>query len=143
MASVHVRTGTTFETRVQAGKHLLVADEPESAGGTDRGPTPYDFLATALASCTSMTLRFYANREKIALTGIQVTVTHDRMYAKDCADCLPKEGYIHQFNVSLTFDGDLTEAQRQELFGIAKRCPVYKTLTSEIRIVETLENSSS
>jgi putative redox protein len=139
MATVQVRTGTTFETRIQAGAHLLVADEPESAGGTDRGPTPYDFLAAALASCTSMTLRFFANREKIDLTGVQVTVTHDRMYAKDCAECLSKEGYIHQFNVSLTLDGNLTEAQRQELFGIAKRCPVYKTLTHEIHIVETLE----
>lgn len=139
MATVHVRTGTTFETRVQAGKHLLVADEPESAGGTDRGPTPYDFLATALASCTSMTLRFYANREKIDLTGIQVTVTHDRKYAKDCADCVSKEGYIHQFNVRLRLEGALSEAQREELLGIAQRCPVYKTLTTEIRIVETLE----
>ena len=86
-----------------------------------------------------MTLRFYANREKIDLTGIHVSVTHDRMYAKDCADCLSREGYIHRFDVKLRLEGTLTDPERENLLSIAKRCPVYKTLTSEIRIVETLE----
>ena len=140
MAEVLVQAGATFETRVQAGKHLLVLDEPESAGGTDRGVTPYDLLAAALGGCTAMTLRFYANREKIDLTAVSVTVTHDRMHAKDCVDCLTREGYIHRFDVKLRLEGNLTEEQRQKLLSIAKRCPVYKTLTSEIRIVETLED---
>lgn len=139
MAEVFLQAGTTFETRVQAGKHLLVLDEPESAGGTDRGATPYDLLAAALGGCTAMTLRFYANREKIDLTAVSVTVTHDRMHAKDCVDCLSREGYIHSFDVKLRLEGNLTEEQRQKLLSIAKRCPVYKTLTNEIRIVETLE----
>ena len=86
-----------------------------------------------------MTLRFYANREKIDLTAVSVTVTHDRMHAKDCVDCLSREGYIHSFDVKLRLEGNLTEEQRQKLLSIAKRCPVYKTLTNEIRIVETLE----
>ena len=139
MAEVFLQAGTTFETRVQAGKHLLVLDEPESAGGTDRGATPYDLLAAALGGCTAMTLRFYANREKIDLTAVAVTVTHDRMHAKDCLDCLSQQGYIHSFDVKLRLEGNLTEEQRQKLLSIAKRCPVYKTLTNEIRIVETLE----
>jgi uncharacterized OsmC-like protein len=128
----------SFRTEVEAGPHRFVLDEPESAGGNGEGPTPYDMLASALGGCTSMTLHFYANREKLPLEGVDVTVTHDRQYAKDCADCTTQSGYIHRFRVEIRLHGPLTEEQRQRLFSIAARCPVAKTLSSEIKVDEVL-----
>jgi putative redox protein len=135
---VIVRSSGYFRNEVTAGKHHLVADEPPAAGGTDGGPTPYEFLSAALGACTSMTLNFLAKRENIPLEGVEVSVANDRMYAKDCADCLTTSGYIHRFDVKIRLKGNLTPAQRELLFSTAKRCPVYKTLTNEIRIDETL-----
>ena len=138
MAVVTVRAGAAFRNEVEAGNHHLVVDEPVSAGGTDAGPMPYDYLGAALGACTSMTMRIVALREKIPLEGAEVEVTNDRMYAKDCADCLNKNGYIHRFDVRIKLLGNLTDAQRERLLSVAKRCPVAKTLTSEIRIEESL-----
>jgi len=135
---VIVRNHGTFRTEIEAGSHNIIADEPKSAGGNDEGPTPYDLLASALGACTSMTLHFYAKREKIPLEGVEAVITNDRMYAKDCADCVTTAGYIHRFDVKLKLLGDLTPEQRTALLSIARRCPVYKTLTSEIRIEESL-----
>ena len=137
-APIIVRNHGTFRTEIEAGAHSIIADEPKSAGGNDEGPTPYDLLASALGACTSMTLHFYAKREGIPLEGVEVTLLNDRMHAKDCADCLTTAGYIHRFDVSIRLSGSLTPEQREKLAGIARRCPVYKTLTSEIRIGETL-----
>ena len=137
-APVIVRNNGTFRTEIEAGPHRIIADEPKSAGGNDEGPTPYDLLASALGACTSMTLHFYAKREGIPLEGVEATITNDRMYAKDCADCLTTAGFIHRFDVKLKLLGDLTPEQREKLMSIARRCPVYKTLTSEIRIEESL-----
>jgi putative redox protein len=128
----------SFRTEVTAGKHRFVLDEPESAGGTDEGPTPYDALAAALGGCTAMTLHFYARREKLPLEGVDVEVRHDREHIKDCADCLTKSGFIHRFSVKITLMGDLSDEQRERLLMIAKRCPVARTLGSEIRIDEVL-----
>jgi putative redox protein len=116
----------------------MIADEPASAGGTEAGPTPYDFLAAGLGACTSMTLHFVAKRENIPLEGVEITVENDRMYAKDCADCLTASGYIHRFTVTIKLIGTLTPSQRERMLEIARRCPVHKTLTSEIRIDERL-----
>ena len=135
---VIVRNNGSFRSDIEAGPHRLIADEPASAGGTEQGPTPYDLIAAGLGACTSMTLHFYAKRENIPLTGVEVTIGNDRMHAKDCADCVTTSGYIHRFDVRLKLSGDLTEEQREKLLGIARRCPVYKTLTSEIRIEESL-----
>ncbi len=139
MGPVIVRSAASFRTDIDVGRHHLIADEPPEAGGTDLGPTPYDLLSSALGACTSMTLHFYATREKIPLAGVEVEITNDRQYAKDCADCLTSAGFIHRFTVRLRLLGDLTAEQRERLLGIARRCPVYKTLTSEIRIDEVLE----
>lgn len=143
MGTVIVRSAASFRCEVEAGRHQFITDEPVSAGGSDEGPTPYDLLSAALGSCTSMTLNFYARREGIALTGVEVAVSNDRSHAKDCADCQTASGYIHRFNVRLRFHGDLTVEQRGKLMEIARRCPVYKTLTSEIRIDEVLEDEPS
>ena len=125
-----------FRCEVDTGTHHFVMDEPASAGGTDEGPTPYDLLAAAIGGCKAMTLRFYAQREKIPLERVEVRVTHDRMHANDCADCLTKAGFIHRFDVELRMSGALSEEQRTKLFDVAKRCPVAKTLSSEIKIVD-------
>ena len=123
-----------FRTDVQMGKHSLIADEPTSVGGADTGPTPYDLLASALATCTSMTLRMYAQHKKIDLRSATVRVKHGRVHADDCVDCEQDKGMIHEFRRELVLDGDLTAAQRLRMVEIADRCPVHKTLHSEIKI---------
>ena len=142
-APVIVRSRASFRCDVEAGPHRFVLDEPASAGGTNEGPTPYDALAAALGGCTAMTLHFYAKRENIPLEGVDVTVTHDRQHAKDCADCTTASGYIHRFHVVLGLHGNLTEEQKQQLLSIAKRCPVAKTLQNEIKIDETLAEAGA
>lgn len=137
-APVFIRARGSFRTEVQAGKHQFVLDEPISADGGDEGPTPYDMLAAALGGCTAMTLDFYAKREKLPLDGVDIEIHHDREHAKDCAECLTKAGYIHRFRVRLSLRGTLTAEQKSELLSIANRCPVAKTLRSEIRIDEEL-----
>ena len=107
-------------------------------GGTGQGPTPYDLLAGALGGCTAMTLQFYAKRDGLPLEGADVTVSHDRQHAKDCADCTTQQGYIHRFKVQIGLHGPLSDEQRQKLLTIAARCPVAKTLQSEIKIDEVL-----
>ena len=136
---VQLHARGSFRTEVEAGPHKWVLDEPVDVGGGGEGPTPYDMLASALGACTAMTLQFYAKREKIPLEGVDVTVTHDRQHAKDCADCTTQQGYIHRFKVELLLHGDqLTPEHREKLLMIAGRCPVAKTLQSEIRIDKVL-----
>ncbi|HKO54639.1 MAG TPA: OsmC family protein [Thermoanaerobaculia bacterium] len=138
MGAVTVRAGNSFLTEIDTGTFKFIADEPSSAGGTDAGPTPYDFLSAALGGCTAMTLHFIARRDSIPLEGVELTITNDRMHAKDCADCLTTSGYIHRFDVKMKLLGNLTPEQRAKLTDIARRCPVYKTLTNEIRINEVV-----
>ena len=130
-----------FRTMVVAGDHALVADEPRSAGGTDTGPTPYDLLAAALATCTTMTLRMYAEHKKLDLESATARVTHGRVHADDCADCEQAEGQIHEFQRELVLQGDLSDAQRQRMLEIADRCPVHRTLHHEIRVRTRLERA--
>jgi uncharacterized OsmC-like protein len=129
----------TFRTEVEAGPHRWVLDEPAEMGGAGEGPTPYDMLASALGGCTVMTLHYYARREKLPLDAVDVTITHDRQHAKDCADCMSQSGFLHRFRVEIRLHGpELTEEQRQKLLVIAGRCPVKKTLEAEIRVEEVL-----
>jgi putative redox protein len=138
MPPVIVRSANSLRNEIEAGPHRLIGDEPVSAGGTDSGPTPYDFLSAALGTCTSMTMHVVAKRENIPLEGVEIKVENDRMYAKDCADCLDATGFIHRFTVSIKLIGSLTPEQRQRMLNVAQRCPVNKTLVSEIRIDEKL-----
>jgi len=125
------------------GRFALSADEPEAAGGTDTGPDPYDYLLTALGACTSMTLRMYADRKGIPLRQVSVTLTHQKIYAKDCADCETKEGKLDRIERVISLDGDLDEAQHKKLLEIADKCPVHRTLTSEISIVTRLADATA
>jgi putative redox protein len=124
----------TFTQRIAAGRHQLRADEPESVGGLDSGPGPYDFLLAALGACTSMTLRLYADRKGLPLERTRVTLTHDKIHAADCADCETKEGKIDRIERRIQMTGDLTAEQRKRLLEIADKCPVHRTLHSEIVI---------
>ena len=129
------RTGAGgFATEVRAGNHVLLADEPTSVGGTDAGPTPYDLLAAALATCTSMTLRMYAAHKKLEFESATVRVTHGRIHADDCVECEQRDGMIHEFRRELLIEGNLSDAQRARMVEIADRCPVHKTLHNEINI---------
>lgn len=123
-----------FRTDVRLGEHHLVADEPRSVGGTNLGPTPYDLLAAALATCTSMTLRMYANHKNLVLESATVRVEHDKVHAEDCVDCETADGKIDEFRRTISLEGDLTETQKKRMLEIADRCPVHRTLHGEIKV---------
>jgi putative redox protein len=123
-----------FQQNISVGKHRFLADEPVNAGGDDSGPGPYDLLVAALGACTSMTLRLYAEQKKLPLTGVEVRLHHDKIYAVDCAECETKEGRIDQIDRAITLEGELTAEQRTRLLEIADKCPVHRTLTHEVRI---------
>ena len=136
-------TQGTFLNHVVAGPHRFLADEPESVGGFGAGPGPYDFLATALGACTSMTLRMYADRKSLPLTRVTVEVSHDKVYADDKASGAdeaspPSGGKIDQFTRVLRLEGELDDEQRASLLRIADRCPVHRTLEQASRIVTDL-----
>lgn len=124
-----------LQQMISAGRHRMIADEPVSVGGHDTGPGPYDFLLASLGACTSMTMRLYADRKAIPLDRITVELKHGRIYAKDCVECETKEGMISKIDRVITMDGNLDTEQRAKLMEIADKCPVHRTLTSEIKIV--------
>src|SRR6266852_4558032 len=124
----------SFKQEIAAGRHRLVADEPVSAGGGDAGPDPYDYLLTSLGVCTSMTVGFYARRNKFPLENITVSLWHSRIHAKDCEECETREGMVDRFDVEVELTGALSAEQHAALMDIAAKCPVHRTLTSEINI---------
>jgi putative redox protein len=123
-----------FAQQIAAGPHRLTSDEPESVGGTGTGPSPYDLLLAALGSCTSMTVAMYARRKGWPLERVTVALRHSKIYAADCAECETKEGRLDRIDRDMRFDGPLTSEQRSRLLEIANKCPVHRTLTSEINI---------
>lgn len=133
----------SFKQEIVAGRHHLSADEPVSAGGGDAGPNPYDYLLAALGVCTSMTVGLYARRKQIPLENITVSLWHSRIYAKDCEECETKEGMLDRINLELELTGPLSKEQHAKLMEIAGKCPVHRTLTSEINIRLRPEQKSS
>ena len=123
-----------FAQDVFAGRHRLRADEPESAGGTDTGPSPYDLLLAALGACTAMTVRLYADAKKLPLERVSVDLVQDKIHAVDCEECETKDGRIDRIERVITLEGDLHEAQRAKLLEIANKCPVHRTLHAEVSI---------
>ena len=124
-----------FPQTVLMGPHRTRADEPESVGGTDTGGSPYDYLAAALGACTNMTLKMYASRKGWDLKDLRCVVTHSKVHAEDCAECETKEGKVDRLVRTLSFGGDFTAEERHKLLEIADRCPVHRTLHSEIEIL--------
>jgi putative redox protein len=127
-----------FAETVRTGGHVLPADEPAANGGNDSGPDPYGYLLAALGTCTAMTLRAYARMKKWPLQKVRVRLTHDKIYAADCADCETREGKVDRIQRAIEIEGPLSDEQRARLLEIADRCPVHRTLTSEIKIATTL-----
>jgi uncharacterized OsmC-like protein len=125
---------TGFAQQILAGSHALTADEPVEAGGTDIGPSPYDLLLAALGACTSMTVGMYARRKAWPLESVTVRLRHSRIHAADCADCETKEGMLDRIEREVQFIGALTTQQRGKLLEISNKCPVHRTLSSEIDI---------
>jgi uncharacterized OsmC-like protein len=134
---VEVRTGKGhYRTEITADRHNLLADEPTDYGGTGTGPSPYDYLLSSLGSCTSITLRMYADRKKWPLEGITVRLKHGKIHATDCEECETETGEVDQIEREITLEGDLDDEQRGRLLEIADKCPVHRTLHSEI-VVKT------
>lgn len=129
-----------FRQDVELGPHRLVADEPRGEGGDDSGASPYDLLLAALGSCTAMTLRLYSDRKKMSLDRVRVRLSHGKIHARDCEDCETRAGKIDRIERVITLEGDLSEDERQRLLQIANKCPVHRTLQSEILIESSLEN---
>lgn len=123
-----------FAQEITAGPHRLSADEPTAVGGTDTGPNPYDFLLAALGSCTSMTVAMYARRKQWPLQAVTVRLLHSKIHAADCESCETKEGLLDRIEREVELLGPLEEEQRARLLDIANKCPVHRTLTSEIEI---------
>ncbi|GLS33532.1 putative redox protein [Mesorhizobium albiziae] len=138
----HVRVTETsqgrFQNAVQAGRHRLFADEPESAGGLDTGPSPYDFLSIALGACTSMTLRVYAEHKKLTLGRISVDVSHAKIHARDCEECTESErgsgARIDRFERVISVDGEVSQELRAKVVEIAAKCPVHRTLETVAKV---------
>lgn len=126
-----------FVQEVVIGPHRLIADEPASVGGNDLGPTPYELLLAGLGACTAMTLRMYAEHKKLPLEKVSVALRHEKMHAEDCATCETKEGRIDRIERVVSLDGPLDETQRARLLEIADKCPVHRTLHSEVLIETT------
>jgi putative redox protein len=123
-----------FAQEIIVRSHRLTADEPVEAGGTDSGPSPYDLLLSALGSCTSMTLGMYARRKSWPLESVTVRLRNSRIHAVDCAECETKEGMLDRIELDIELRGTLSAEQRSKLLEIANKCPVHRTLVSEINI---------
>jgi uncharacterized OsmC-like protein len=123
-----------FAQQISTGRHELIADEPAAVGGTDTGAGPYDLLAAALGACTSMTISLYARRKQWPLEAVTVRLRHSKIHAADCADCEQREGKLDRIEREVELHRALTDEQRTKLLEIADKCPVHRTLTSEIDI---------
>lgn len=131
-----------FAQKITVGHFQFEADEPVNVGGSDSAPTPYDYLLAALGTCTSMTVGLYARRKKWPLEETIVSLHHSRIHAEDCADCETKTGMLDRMSLEIEFIGALSAEQRAKLMEVAHKCPVHRTLTSEIKI-ELREKAAS
>lgn len=123
-----------YMQNIKAGRHGLTADEPAELKGNDAGPSPYEFVLMGLGACTSMTLRMYAEMKQLPLERVRVHLSHQKVHAEDCADCETRGGKIDEITRDIELTGDLTDEQRQRLLEIADKCPVHRTLHSEIKV---------
>jgi putative redox protein len=134
---VTARTGPSgFRTELETRSHGLVADEPVSLGGTDRGPTPYELLLGALSGCMAMTLRMYADRKGWPLEGVEVRLRTARSHELDCEHCETEAVGITRIEREVELAGPLAAEQRARLLQIADRCPVKQTLERGISVVD-------
>ena len=137
MAEVTVHSVGKLRQQIDAGAHTLYADEPVGAGGDDAGPNPYELMLGALGACTSMTLLMYARRKQWPLEDVVVQLSHRRDYARDCAECDEKPVQIDLIERRITLSGPLDDGQRARLMEIARKCPVHRTITGTIKVVDS------
>ena len=123
-----------FQQEIAVGPHRFLADEPVEVGGLGSGPGPYDLVLAGLGACTAMTLRLYAERKALPLEEVTVVLSHAKIHAADCEACETKEGMIDRIERAIALRGKLDEDQRRRLLEIADKCPVHRTLTSEVDI---------
>lgn len=131
-----------YRVDLQAGNHQLISDEPETNGGQDAGPDPYDYLLMSLGSCTAMTVRMYADHKEWPLEDVYVELLHSKTHAKDCKDCDKKSSRIDYIEKDVIIKGDLDEQQKNRLLEISERCPVHRTLQSDIKITSHITHKS-
>jgi uncharacterized OsmC-like protein/fermentation-respiration switch protein FrsA (DUF1100 family) len=139
---VRETNNSKFQQTVAIGPHRMLADEPIAVGGEDSGPGPYDFVLAGLGACTSMTMRMYAERKSLPLERVTVMLKHSKIHAEDCAECETKAGMLDQIDRVIAMEGALDAEQRKKLMEIADKCPVHRTLTSEIHIVTRAAGAS-
>ena len=137
--AIIARSLENYQVEITDERHIMIADEPESKGGDDAGPMPYDFLLSALAGCKIITVQMYANRKEWVLGEVKVKLWHEKVLGKDCADC-ESEGNekVDIIRSEISFSGDLTKEQIVRLKEISDRCPIHRTLTSETKIYSKL-----
>ncbi len=123
-----------FLTEILAGPHHLLADEPTSVGGSNLGPSPYEFLSSGLGACTAMTIKMYTDRKKWPLEEVLVHLNYDNKYLEDCDKCETEERKIGKFERIIEVKGNLDEGQRKRILQIANKCPVHKTLEQGVTI---------
>lgn len=139
---VHLPKKEAFKTTLTAGRHELISDEPESVkGGQDAGPDPYDYLLMGLGSCTLMTVKMYADRKGWEMEDLYLELRHNKRHADDCAECEDPKSKIDHIEKELIVKGDLTKEQLEKLLEISKKCPVHRTLESDITIASSLSKS--
>jgi putative redox protein len=131
---VIVKSGQGLVQEVEAGRHRFMVDEPLEYGGSGTAPTPYDLLMAALGACTSMTMQMYAKVKGWPLEGVTIRLTHKKIHARDCADCETRDGRIDHVVRTIELRGPLDDEQRARLLLIAEKCPVHRTLHSEVRV---------
>lgn len=134
---------TSFKNQIRIGRHTFTADEPVADGGGGEGPNPYELLIAALGACTSMTVSVYARRKGWPLESVRVHLRHSKINASECADCRTKEGLVDRIEREIELIGALSDEQRSRLLEIANKCPVHRTLTSEINIQTRLAAGSA
>lgn len=136
---VHLPESETYKTTLTAGKHELIADEPEDVkGGTDQGPDPYDYLLMALGSCTVMTVKMYAQHKEWPIENLYAELRHNKRHTEDCENCDDPKSKIDHIEKELIVEGDLTEEQIDRLLEISNRCPVNRTLLGDIKIESSI-----
>lgn len=141
MAEILARLDDGYTTTITAGNHAFLADEPQAVGGADEGPNPYELLAAALGACTAMTLRMYANRKEWPLQSVEVRVSHDKVYVRDCEECEgDPNARVDRFRRTISVLGPLEPDQVERLKEIATRCPVHRTLAEgNVTITDEVE----
>ncbi|OGC79724.1 MAG: hypothetical protein A2145_01025 [candidate division Zixibacteria bacterium RBG_16_40_9] len=138
MGNVTVKYINNLQLGIIAGEHRLIADEPQSAGGDDLGPNPYEYLLAALGSCTAMTLLLYARRKNMPLESVEVDLSFKREHNQDAIEVEDKKNFIEKITRQIHVKGNLSEQEKNRLLEIAQRCPVHKTITSKPQVEDSI-----